>query len=222
MASKKDENKDPIPPGPEEKVEVPSSFIVEMQEKMAKMEQEIEDGKAKQAGMEELLSAKASTEGETKLRTKRSYEPAFHTVGIRKFPIAGDDTNLGYIIGWTSRGAYQEVDRSGITPQFVDFIDVIFLGHEKTEDGKIKAEKIKLLDFYAKGIKVNCKIVGVDRKEVAIPTGEEIDVTTFDPAHGLVATGEKIDGFVTQSEITYKIQIPGVAEIVEIDQLYVN
>ena len=203
-------------------VEVPVETLTKMQEQMAQMEQKIADQEAKSAGIEEIMS-KAAEAGDTpKLREKKSFEPKFRTVRLRKYPIAGDPENLGYIIGWTNRGAYQTVDRSGVSPQIVDMIDVVFLGQEKNAEGKIKAEAIRLLDLYNKGHQVHCKILEQKREDIKTPTGEEIDVTVFDPAHGLVATGDKIDGFVVSSEVKMKLQVPGVDEPLWIDGTFVN
>lgn len=204
------------------KIEVEESMLVKLQEQMAEQERKMVDMEAKNAGLEELVARSASTNGDLKLKEKKNFEPKFRTVKIRKYPIAGDENNLGYVVGWTSKGAYQEVDRSGITPQIVDCIDVIFLGQEKTKEGKIKAEKIRLLDFMNKGQQVHCKILETQKEDVKVPTGEEIDVSVFDPAHGLVQTGDKVDGYYAYSEIKYKVQIPGVAEPVLIDSLFAN
>ena len=180
----------------EKTIKVSAKTILEMQEKMAEQDRKIADMEAKGAGIEEILAKSAEAGDTPKLREKKSFEPKFRTVRLRKYPIAGDPENLGYIIGWTNRGAYQTVDRSGVAPQIVDMIDVVFLGQEKNAEGKIKAEAIRLLDLYNKGHQVHCKILETKREEIKTPTGEEIDVTVFDPAHGLVATGDKIDGFV--------------------------
>lgn len=205
----------------EDVVEVPLNLLTKMQEQMAELERKVEEGEAKNAGLEEMFSKGVSSEGETKLREKKNFEPKFRTVRIRKYPKAGGP-ELGYVVGWTNRGAYQEVDRSGVSPQVVDYIDVIFLGDEKSKDGKIKAEKIKLLDLFNNGIQVHCKIVSTKRNDEKIPTGEEIDITVFDPQHGLISTGEKIDGYITMSDIQYTIQIPTVSGDVVVDGAFVN
>lgn len=215
MAHPDDENKE------EETVPVPLSILTKMQEQMAEMERKIEEGELKNQGLQEMFDKGASAEGEPKLREKKNFEPKFRTVRIRKHPMFGT-SELGYIIGWTDKGAYQEVDRSGVSPQLVDYINVIYLGHEKSESGAIKAEKIKLLDLFNHGIQVHCKIVDVKKENKVVPTGEEIDVTVFDPQHGLMATGDKVDGFVTYSDIEYTIQIPGVTGTTKIDGLFVN
>ena len=206
----------------EKTIKVSAKTILEMQEKMAEQDRKIADMEAKGAGIEEILAKSAEAGDTPKLREKKSFEPKFRTVRLRKYPIAGDPENLGYIIGWTNRGAYQTVDRSGVSPQIVDMIDVVFLGQEKNAEGKIKAEAIRLLDLYNKGHQVHCKILETKREEIKTPTGEEIDVTVFDPAHGLMATGDKIDGWVAQSEIKYKLQVPGVEDAVWIDANFCN
>ena len=203
-------------------VEVPADTLLKMQEQMAAMEQKLADQDAKNAGIEEILAKTAEAVTEPKLREKKNFEPKFRTVRLRKYPIGGDDTNLGYIVGWTNRGAYQVVDRSGVSPQTVDMLDVVFLGQEKNANGKVKAESIRLLDLFNKGQQVHCKILETKREEIKTPTGEEIDVTVFDPAHGLMATGDKIDGWVAYSEIKYKLQIPGVEGETWIDATFCN
>jgi len=206
----------------DKKVTVSAKTLLQMQEQMAQMEQKLADQEAKSAGIEEIMSKAAEAGTEPKLREKKNFEPKFRTVRLRKYPIAGDIDNQGYIVGWTSRGAYQTVDRSGVRPETVDMIDVVFLGQERNAEGKIKAESIKLLDLYNNGHQVHCKILEQKREEIKTPTGEEIDVTVFDPAHGLMATGDKIDGFIVNSEIKYKLQIPGVEEPLWIDATFCN
>lgn len=207
---------------PEETTVVPTSLLQEMMKKMTNLELQVENGNAKTAGLEEMLANKPSEEGGNKLREKKNYEPKFRSLRIRQYPMGNDHTNLGYVVGWTNRGAYQEVDRTGVTPQYVDYIDVIFLDHERNEENKLKAEKVRLIDLFTKGVQVTCRIKNIKREEVKIPTGEEIDVTVYDPLHGMMGTGEIIDGYVTQSDIVYTIEIPGRLEPVEIDSNYVN
>ena len=101
-------------------------------------------------------------------------------------------------------------------------LDVQFLGHERGKDGKLQFEAIPLLSLFNKGVQVHCKILKTDKKEVVIPTGEEIDIVTYDPKHGMMPTGEKIDGYVTQSDVTYTIQIPGVEGETVIGGAFVN
>lgn len=206
---------------PQKMVEVPHSLLLKMQEDIAEATRKAADAEARAAGVEELLN-NAPTNEEVKLKKKNNFAPKFRTVRIRKFPIAGDFDNMGYVIGWTNKGAYQEVDRTGVSPSLVDMIDIIFLGQDRTADGKIKAEKVRLLDLLNKGEQVHCKILNVKEEKNEIPTGEEISVKSWDPHHGLVDTGELIDGYIVKSDIKYTIQIPGVTEPVIIDGTYVN
>ena len=206
----------------EKNVEIPAALLTSMQEQMAEMERKLVDNDAKMAGLEEIALKSASANGEPKLREKKTFEPKFRTVRLKKYPIAGDDTNLGYVIGWTNKGAFQEVDRTGPVPQVVDMIEIIFLGHERTTDGKLRAEKIKLLDLLNKGLPVHCKILSEKKEKREVPTGEEIHCTTFDPQHGLIDSGDVIDGYVAYTDITLTLQIPGVEKPLEIDSLYVN
>lgn len=219
-----EENKNKQPLAEEKVVSVPLKVLTDMQEKMALLEKSVTDTEAKNAGIEAMLSEnnKISGEPENKIRMKKDFSPKFRTVRIRKYPIAADPNNLGYVVGWTNRGAYQEVDRSGVSPQTVDMIDIIFLGQEKTADGKIKAEKVKLLDLLNKSSQVHCKILEQQREEVLVPTGEEIEVSVYDEKHGMQRTGETLDGFVMNSQIKYRISIPGVDGDVWIDGEFVN
>jgi hypothetical protein len=204
-------------------VEVPVADFVKLQETLAALEKKSVDQEAETAGLRQLMEdgKGAEVSGDGKLREKKSYEPKFRTVRIRKYPMAGKFDDLGYVVGWTNRGAFQEVDKSGVTPQYVDMIEVFFLGHEKNAEGKLQAEKIRLLDLLNKGEQVHCKIVNLKRDDKKVPTGEEINVTTWDPQHGLVATGDIIDGWVGFSDLTYTIEIPGKGQV-EIDALYCN
>lgn len=211
-----------IPPREgEDKVEVPLKVLTDLQEKMLRMEKDREEDKGKIASLEEIANA-AEPVGEKKLREKKSFEPAFRTVRLRRYPIAGDVTDLGYVVGWSNRGAYQEVDRSGISPQFVDYIEVAFLGKERSKEGKLSYEKIRLLDLLNKGEQVHCKILERTTENVVVETGEEINVSIWDPQHGLVQTGDVIDGYTTHSEIRLKLQIPGVSEPAWVDATYCN
>lgn len=213
-----DETKKPTPA--DKTVEVPLSALTAMQKQMADLEIKVAEQEAKNAGLEELFS-KADTSGEPKLREKKNYEPKFRTARLRSYPVAGNIEDKDYIVGITNRGAYQEVDRSGIAPTMVDYVEVIFLRNQKSKDGKIKAEKIKLLDLM-NAPQVVCKVLKMEREEKKAKTGEEINVTVFDPQHGLIATGDIIDGYVGYSEITVTLQVPNVVEPVIVDQKYVN
>lgn len=191
----------------------------------ASLEIALEEERAKRAGLEEMMASMstAPTTGEQKgLREKKNFEPKFRTVRIRKFPIAGDVENMGYIVGWTNRGAYHKIVQTGMGPREVNFIDVLFLGKERNAEGKLQAESIQLLDLINKGEQVVCKIIKTEREDNKVPTGEEIDTTTWDPQHGLVMTGDKIDGYVVESDIKYTIQVPGVAEPIIIDAKFCN
>jgi hypothetical protein len=213
----KDENK-----VEDKKVEVSEKTLLAMQEKMSEMERLREEDKAKMAGLEELFSKGAPAQGEAKIREKKNFEPSFRTVRIRKYPIAGDYNNLGYVIGWDNRGSYQEVDATGVNRQMVDFINIFFLGKDRNTEGKLKAEKVRLLDLLNNGVQIHCKILETKKNVVKVPTGEEIDVSVFDPQHGLVSTGDKVDGYYAQSEVKYVISIPGVVEPVEINAEFCN
>lgn len=184
-------------------------MIQGMQKSLTDLEIKNEEMVAKNAGLEDLFS-KADANGETKgLRTKKSYEPKFHTVRLRQYPIAGNIENMGIVAGWTDRGAYQEVDASGVNRQLVDYIDIFFLDQEKTKDGKRKAEKVRLLDLINNGVQLVCKILDEKKEKKTVETGEEINVSIFDPQHGMISTGDTIDGFYTYSDIQYKVSVNG-------------
>jgi hypothetical protein len=204
----------------DKKIEVPAKLIAEMQEQMAALEKKNVDFEAKLAGIEQM-NEKEEDEG-PKLRKKKDFSPKFRTVFLRKYPIAGDIENKGIVVGYTSRGAYQTIDKSGITPQIVDRIDVIFLGKEKGKDGKLLAESVPLLDLINKSEPVVCKILEEKRTLREVPTGEEMSVRTYDPQHGLIETGETVDGYVVYTDLKFKLQVPGFAEPVEIDSKYCN
>lgn len=206
---------------------VDQKVLTSILEKQALLEKELEDTKAKAAGVEELFAAQASNTEPT-VRKKKDYEPKFRTVRIRKYPILGDIENMGYVVGWTDRGAYQKVDRSGVSPQIVDYLDIVFLdletGEPKRVNGKLQAESVPLLDLMNKSELVVCKVLEMRKNVREIPTGEEIAVLTWDPRHGgtPVDTGERIDSYVQYTDIECVIQIPGVDKPVRIDAKYCN
>lgn len=219
MEPKKENDIVELKPG---QVVVDQKTLQQVLDKQAEMELEIEENKNKQAGLEALLNEGKDSAPEGKLREKKNFEPKFRTVKLRQYPFdANNPTELTYVIGISDRKAFQEVDSSGITRQVVDMIEIIPL--PKSKDEKPVAMKVKLLDFMNNGIQKNCKILSVKREEDdKVPTGEEIDVTVFDPAHGLTATGDKVDGYTSFAKIKYEIQIPGVAESIWIDAKYCN
>lgn len=205
-------------------VVVEQSVLTKILQDQASLEKRITDEEANRKGLEELFAANNSEEvvGGNKLRLKKNFEPAFRTVRIRKYPMGGDPEKLGYVIGWSDRGAYHKVDRSGVNPQVVDYIDVFFLGHERNEEGKLQAESVPLLKLLNDSTQVHCKIIEVKKVPRIVPTGEEINVTTWDPQHGLIQTGDIIDGYIGFTDMTLVVQIPGVEGTTEIDEKYVN
>lgn len=202
-------------------VQISRADLAKILEGQAQSEKDKADMEARMAGLEAMVEASKSPDALGMVREKKSFEPKFRTVRLRKFPIAGDVNNLGIVVGWTDRGAYQEVDRSGVSPQTVDMLDVVFLGHERNEAGQLQAEQIRLLDFL-NAPTIVCKVLDMHKEARVEPTGEEIHVTTWDPQHGLVDTGETIDGYVAYSDITYKLAVPGFPDAVEIDGTFVN
>lgn len=210
-------------------------------EKQAEMEKILAEKDSRMAGLEEMFAADRGPDTvgaeKGKLRERKDHEPQFRTVRLRKYPMAGDVTNQGWVIGWTDRGAYHKVDKSGVSAQLVDWIDIIFLDHEKGEDGKLVAESVPLLDLLNKGEQVHCRILDIKdykgqsfkpsypstfQAEKKVGTGEEIRIKTFDQRHGLMESDETIDGYVGFTDLRYVVQIPGRAEPFEIDGKYVN
>lgn len=209
----------------DDEVVVSQKTLTGILEQVAALEKARVDDSARFAGIEEMVAAEKGAEtvgGESKLREKKNYEPAFRTVRIRKYPIGGDHENMGYVVGWSNRGAYQKVDRTGVTPQVIDYLDIFFLGHERDTDGKLQAEAVPLLSFLNDGVPVHCKIIETKNFPRKEPTGEEINVTMFDPQHGLMQTGDVIDGYVGYTDRKFVIQIPGVDGTTEIDEKYIN
>ena len=197
----------------EQVVQVPQSVLTQLQKQLTDLEVRVEEANAKNAGLEELFRT-ADTVTEPQLRQKKSFTPKFHTVRLRKFPIAGDYNNQGIVVGWDARGAYQEVDRNGVTPMVVEFLNIKFLGQEKLE-------KVRLLDLINNSTQIVCKVLEEKKETKIVETGEEMDATEFDTAHGTVGTGEKVDGFYTYADMQYLVQIPGEKDT-WIDAKYLN
>lgn len=215
-----EEKKNNVPPQGPPMVQIPQADLSKIMETLAENERKIAEMEINQAGFAEQVS-KAGTD-EPKLREKTSREPKFRTVRMRKYPMKGDFDKQEFIVGWSNRGAYQMVDKSGITPVIVDMLDIQFLGHERNPDGKLAFEAVPLLSLLNKGVQVHCKIVDVKTEPRKEPTGEEIDISVYDPQHGMTSTGEKIDGYVAYSDITYTIQIPGKTDTIQVDGKFVN
>lgn len=199
------------------KVEVSASVLEGIQRQMLTMETEIQNQKGVIAGLTEINTAGGD---DKKIREKKSFEPKFRTVKLRKFPVAGNYDDQDYIVGWSDRGAYQQIDRSGLSPQIIDVIDVMFLRNLNSKPQRY--EVIKLLDILNKGEQVSAKVVEKKVKNVPHETGEEIDVTLFDPAHGLMSTGDKVDGVTMMPDNEYVIQIPGVIDPLTIKEKFLN
>ena len=190
-------------------IKVPASLLQEMQAQIAALEIKANESAARADGLEKIISEGDKATGGDTLKMKKDFEPKFNTVRLRKYPIAGDVTNLGIVSGWSNRGAYEEVDRNGVSPVIVNFLDICFLDHEKNAKGVLQFEKVKLTDLFNKGVQETYKVL--DRKVTPniVPTGEEINVTIFDPAHGMISTGDKVDGYTAYSDTKIKVAIPG-------------
>lgn len=223
----------------EGEVAVSAKTLEAIQEQMATMATEIENEKLKRAGLEEMFAAESGKTTEPGLREKKNTEPTFRTVSLRKYDPAhtGDPESEKFIIGWTPRGAYRKAVDNGLGgKEFVEYLDVIFLDSEKV-DGKVQAIAVPALDVMNSGRRVVCRVLDIKdykgqsfkptypqtgQAERKVGTGEEISVTTWDPKHGLVDSGEVIDGWVAFSDLTFIVQIPGRTDPLEIDQRFVN
>lgn len=195
-------------------VQVSSSVLETMQKQMLDMEIKMESQRGEIEGLKVIREREEDGDAR-KLRTKRNFEPKFRTARLRKYPFAGNYDDQRYVVGWTARGAYQEVDRTGISPTIVDYIDIMFLGEEKPQ-------KVRLLDLLNDGIQEHCKIVNVEKKVEEVGTGEEIGVTEFDSQHGTVLTGDKVDGMTVFQKFVYEVQIPGHDGTVMIEEKFIN
>lgn len=235
-----DKDKEPVPVVLKEgEVVVDQKTLSAILEKQALMETDLENEKLKRVGLEELFAAESGKTTEPGLREKKNTEPTFRTVNLRKYDPtnSGDPDKEDFIIGWTPRGAYRKgVDNGLGGKEFVEFLDVIFLNSEK-KDGKVQAVSVPALDVMNSGHRVACRVLDIKdykgnsfkptypptgQAERKVATGEEISITTWDPKHGLVDSGEIIDGWVAFSNLTFLVQIPGRAEPYEIDQRFVN
>lgn len=223
----------------EGQVVVDQKTLEGIQEQMAAMASDLENEKLKRAGLEEMFAAESGKATEPGLRERKNTEPTFRTVFLRKYDPtnSGDPEKEDYVVAWTPRGAYRKwVDNGSGNKEQVEYIDVIFLNGE-TKDGKVQAVSVPALDVINSGRRVACRVLDVKdfkgnsfkatypqtgQAERKVATGEEISITTWDPKHGLVDTGEMIDGWVAFSDLTYQVQIPGRAEPYDIDSRFVN
>lgn len=221
---------------------VSEATLAKISEQTAKSEKDTEDMRARMAGLEQMV--RDGAEGADKPKHRKEFTPAFRTVTLKKMAMNGEYENEGYVIGWTNRGAYHKIDRSGVSAVAVDYIDVLFLGHERNKEGKLQAESVPLLSLLSCP-EVTCKVlevrdhegkpykiryqpmidpdIGLDRDgERREYTGEKIRVKTFDPKHGLQETDDTIEGWVAFTDLTFLIQIPGIEEPIEIDSKFCN
>lgn len=200
-------------------VEVPQKQLTEIMEKISALEIANADKDAKIAGLAAMQDAPAV--GETPLRQKKTFEPAFRVARLKKLPFNGDPEDMRIVTGWTNRGSYQKVDRSGVAPELIDYMQVIFLGHEKDKDGKLQAFEVRTLDLY-NAQPIICKIDKEEVNKTKKPTGEIIPVVTYDPKHGNVLTGETVDGWVEEADVTLTLNVPGIPEPVKINSKFAN
>lgn len=219
-----DEIKDVKKPAKEETIQVPKKLLEDLQFEIAENKRQRLESDAKMAGMTELLEKDQTpgTRTEGGLRKKTNFEPSYRTVRLRQYPKAGDFDNLGWVIGWSHRGAYRDSDLSGIPGQQTDWIDIMFLDDEKTKEGLPKFEKVRLLDLLNKSVQKHFEIIEKKTKIREVPTNEKINVVMFDPQHGLIGTGEIVDGYVSYSEDTYVLKFPGREKPLSIDGIFVN
>lgn len=195
-------------------VEIPQDQLTEIMSRLSTLEIENANKDAKIAGLQAATAAAAPV-GETPLRQKQTFEPAFRTVRLKKMPYKGNVEDKRIVIGWTNRGSYQKVNRDGVAPEIVDYMQLIFLGDEKN------AYETRTLDFY-NAETVVCKVEKESKKTYKKPTGEVIPVVVYDPKHGSVMTGETVDGFIEYTDVELVLSVPGEKEPLTIDAKFVN
>lgn len=196
----------------DKKIEVDESLLLDMQK-------QIKDLEARTLAAETAALVTAVAEGKKDIREIESLTERFKLkeLTLRKLSITGADgkDKGGIVIGWTPRGAYEVVDKSGANAVLVNMMDVFFLG------GSDKPTTIKASDL-VKGERIKCKEISRDMQVVKHKTGEEIEVSEFKTEHGLVATGTIIDGYYAQPEGTYTVSIPEHDKPVTINQMFFN
>jgi len=212
-------------------VAVAEDTLKALLEKTSQMEIDREADRLKMAGLEEMFASESSKKGEPGLREKTDHEPKFRTVRLRKYSVSGEPSEAEFVVGWTKRGAYRKAVDTGIGKEWVDYIDLIFLGKSD------KAVSVPLLEYLNRGEQIHCKVLDMkDYKgqsfkptypatgqgERKVATGEEVFVTVWDPKHGLVSTGEKIDSWVGFTDLVMTLQVPGHTDPVEISDMFVN
>src|SRR3978361_434952 len=101
-------------------VEVPQEQLTQIMEKISALEIANADKDAKIAGLPALQRAPPAV-GETPLRQKKTFEPAFRVARLKKLPFNGDPEDMRIVIGWTNRGSYQNVERHGTDPHVLDY-----------------------------------------------------------------------------------------------------
>jgi hypothetical protein len=207
------DNKEPLT------VEVPQAQLTEILTKLNSLEIANADKDAKIAGFMAMQDAPAV--GDTPLRQKKTFEPAFRVARLKKLPFNGDPEDKRIVIGWTNRGSYQKVSREGVAPELIDYMQIIFLGHEKNAEGKPQAFEVRTLDLY-NAESITCRIEKQEVHKHVEPTGEIIPVVTYDPKHGNVLTGETVDGWVETPEVTLTLIVPGIKDPVTVDARFVN
>ena len=156
--------------------------------------------------------------GKKDIRELESLEERFKTKKyyLRKIKIVDDkgEDHGGIVVGWTDRGAYEVVDKSGVSAIMVNYMDVFLL--RKKTPVTVKAMTVK------DGERIECTEVSRDIKIHKHKTGEEIEVMEWDEKHGHLSTGTMIDGYYATPEGTITVSIPGIAEPYTINQKYLN
>lgn len=117
------------------------------------------------------------------------------------------------VVGWTKRGCYVKVKDHPNEPETLMY-DVYFYGDK--EPVAITAKK------FLDSPRIKCMEIGRDITVKKYKTGEELEVTEFDPKHGLKSTGTIIDGYYATPEGTYALKVPGINEPVVVNINHVN
>lgn len=191
-------------------VEVPVDLLKEMQEKIA--------------ALEARDTVNAVMEGKKDIRELESLEAKFKQkkIRLRKVRILNDknEDKGGIVIGWTARGAYEVVDKSGPNAVNVNMMDVFFLGGPKDKPTTITLKTLM------SGEEIWCDEVSRDVQIKKHKTGEEIEVMEWDTKTGRgnnqISTGVIIDGYYAIPEGTMALKVPGQEEPVIIDIRFAN
>lgn len=194
------------------KIEVDESVLTDLMAQLASQKRDIDSLNAKALISDVEEGKKGLREVED---AAAKYAKAPHEYSLRMVSMAdtkGNETKK-LVIGWTAKGCYVKVKDHPNEPETLMY-DVLFYGDEKAVP--ITAKKFK------DGERIKCVEVSRDIKLEKHATGEEMEVTQFDPKHGMTATGIIIDGFDQRPEGTYTLQVPGFPDPITVNMNHVN